>query len=295
MIIGILSRNPGLYSTQSLVIAGRKRGHRILVLDPYQCSQYILNSQPRMYYQSKPLTRLDAIIPRIGATATEIGASVIDHFVAAGVYTTTTAASLLKARNKWVCSQFLSTNGIAVPDACLHINSEFNDHVLRRFSFPLIIKLLKSTQGMGVVKANDKSQALNILEAFQRLDEQVIIQEFIQEARGSDIRVLVVDHKVVGVMKRQAKKDEFRSNLHQGATAKPTKLTADEEFIALNASRLLQLSVAGVDILRSDKGPLVLEVNASPGLEGIEQTTKISISEKIIEMIEQKAHHGAEL
>lgn len=292
MIIGILSRNPGLYSTQSLVIAGRKRGHRILVLDPFQCTQHISHGKPVLYYQSRPLIKLDAVIPRIGATATDFGASVIDHFTAAGVYTCTTSEALLKARNKWSCSQFLSSHGIAVPDACLHFNPEFNDYVLKKFKFPIIIKLLKSTQGLGVLKANDKNQAVNILEAFQRLEEQVILQEFIQEANGSDIRVLVVNDAIVGSMKRQAKKGEFRSNLHQGATARLIQLTRLEEAIALRATKLLKLEVAGIDILRSQRGPLILEVNASPGLEGIEQTTKVSISGKIIEMIEQRVSHG---
>ncbi len=292
MIISILSRNPGLYSTQSLVIAGRKRKHRILVLDPYQFSQHIHQNKPKLYYQSRAIPVLDAIIPRIGATATDIGASVIDHFTAAGVYSTTESSALLKARNKWSCSQFLSAHGIPVPDACLHFNLEHNESVLKKFKYPVIIKLLKSTQGMGVVKANDKGQALNILEAFQRLDEQVIIQEFIHEAKGSDIRVLVVNDTVVGAMKRQAKKGEFRSNLHQGASAKIIKLSPQEEMLALKAASLLKLDVAGIDILRSARGPLILEVNASPGLEGIEQTTKVSISEKIIEMIEQRVPHG---
>lgn len=294
MIIGILSRNPGLYSTQSLVVAGRKRGHRILVLDPFQCTQHIFQGKASLHYQSKPLIHLDAIIPRVGATATDLGASVIDHFTAGGIYSVTTSDALLKARNKWSCSQFLCAHGIPVPNACLHFNPEFNEIVLKKFKFPIIIKLLKSTQGLGVLKANDKNQAINILEAFQRLDELVIIQEFIEEARGSDIRVLVVNDQIVGTMKRQAKKGEFRSNLHQGATAKLTTLTKEEEALALKSASLLKLEVAGIDILRSNKGPLILEVNASPGLEGIEQTTKVSISGKIIELIEQRIAHGTE-
>ncbi|MEP7268976.1 MAG: RimK family alpha-L-glutamate ligase [Saprospiraceae bacterium] len=290
MIIGVLSRNPGLYSTQSLVIAGRKMNHRMLVLDPYQCSQLIDKGKHLLYYQAKPLLVLDAIIPRIGATATDIGASLIDHFVASKVYTTTTSDALLKARNKWACAQFLAHHDIAVPSACLHFNPEFNDLILKKFSYPLVIKILKSTQGMGVMKAETKMQALSILEAFQRLDEQVIIQEFIDEANRSDIRVLVVNGRVAGSMRRRARKGDFRSNLHQGGVAKPVKLSAEEESLALKATFLLKLDVAGVDILRSSRGPLVLEVNASPGLEGIEQTTKVSISEKIIQMIEEKVH-----
>ena len=288
MVLAILSRNPGLYSTQSLAIAGRKRNHRMLVLDPYHCSQLIVGGKPRLYYASRPLMRIDAIIPRIGATATDIGASVIDHFTSMGVYTTTTSDALLKARNKWSCSQFLAARGLPVPEACLHYNAEYNEKALQKFKYPLIIKLLKSTQGMGVLKANHKAQALNILEAFQRLDEQVIIQEFIPEVNGSDIRIIVVDGRVEGAMKRQAKKGEFRSNLHRGARAQAVKLTPEEESIAVSATSLLGLDVAGVDLLRSNRGPLILEVNASPGLEGIEQFLKTSISEKIIQLADSR-------
>jgi ribosomal protein S6--L-glutamate ligase len=292
MIIGVLSRNPGLYSTQSIVIAGRKRKHRMLVLDPYQCSQLIQDGKHKILYQSKPLIPLNAVIPRIGATATDVGASLIDHFNSLGIYTTTSSEALLRARNKWTCSQYLAGHNMPVPKSCLHFNSEFNLEILRKFTFPIVIKLLKSTQGMGVVKVADKAQALSVLEAFQRLDEQVILQEFISEAKGSDIRVLIVNGKIEGCMRRQAKPGEFRSNLHQGATAKPVKITSEEERIALKATELLRLDVAGVDILRSKKGPLILEINASPGLEGIEQTTGNSIADKIIEMIEQKTGNG---
>lgn len=288
MVIGILSRNPGLYSTQSLAIAGRKKNHRILVLDPFHCSQFLLGGKPVLYYSSKPMIKVDAVIPRIGATSTDIGASVIDHFTAMGIYSTATSNALLKARNKWSCSQFLASQGLPIPEACLHFNPESNEKVLRKFTYPVIIKLIKSTQGLGVLKANHKEQAMNILEAFQRIDEQVIIQEFISEVQGSDIRIIVIDGKVEGAMKRQAKKGEFRSNLHQGAKAKPVKLNPEEEALAIRTTELLGLDVAGVDLLRSDRGPLILEVNASPGLEGIEQTTKISIAEKIIELIERR-------
>ena len=288
MIIGILSRNPGLYSTQSLAIAGRKKNHRILVLDPYHCTQYILGGKPVLYYPSNPLIRLHAIIPRTGATSTDIGASVIDHFNAMGVYSTATSEALLRARNKWSCSQFLASHQMPIPEACIHFNPESNEKILKKFNYPVIIKLIKSTQGLGVMKANHKEQAMNILEAFQRIEEQVIIQEFISEVKGSDIRIIVIDGKVEGAMKRQAKKGEFRSNLHQGARAKPVKLTVEEEQLAIRTTELLGLDVAGVDLLRSDRGPLILEVNASPGLEGIEQTIKSSISEKIIELIERR-------
>lgn len=289
MVIGVISRNPGLYSTQSIVVAGRRRGHRMLVLDPYLCSQLLIHDKHIVLYDSKTLPKLDAIVPRIGATATEVGASLIDHFVSKGIYSTTASDSLLKARNKWTCSQFLLKHGLAVPYSCLHFNAEQNTQILKKFSFPVVIKILKSTQGMGVVKAENKRQALAVLEAFQRLDEQVIIQEFIGEAKGSDIRILIVNGKIEGCMKRQAKPGEFRSNLHQGATARPVKLTKEEAKIALHATELLKLDIAGVDLLRSSRGPLILEVNASPGLEGIEQTTQKSISDKIIEMIEQKS------
>lgn len=292
MVIGILSRNPGLYSTQSLAIAGRKKNHRVLVLDPYHCTQFILGGKPVLHYSSKPLIGLDAVIPRIGATSTDIGASVIDHFIAMGVYSTATSEALLKARNKWSCSQFLAAHGLPIPEACIYFNPESNEKILKRFRYPVIIKLIKSTQGLGVLKANHKEQAMNILEAFQRIDEQVIVQEFISEVKGSDIRIIVIDGKVEGAMKRQAKKGEFRSNLHQGAIARPVKLYPEEEQLAIRTAQLLGLDVAGVDLLRSDRGPLILEVNASPGLEGIEQTTKSSISDKIIELIERRLHIG---
>lgn len=285
----ILSRNPALYSTQSLIVAGRKKGHFVRVVDHIYCDLMIENSMNEVYYNNVPLRNFDAIIPRIGSTATDYGAAVIRQFEAQGIYTTLTSQALLKARNKLTCLQLLAGHGISIPKTLLTNNMLLLPHMLDRLGGnPMVIKLINSTQGIGVILSESKKNAETTIEALQKLKEKFIIQKYIKEAQGADIRIFVVDGEIAASMKRQAKPGEFRSNLHRGASSIKITPTKEEMKVALKASKLLGLQVAGVDILRSKNGPLVLEVNASPGLEGIEGTTGVDIATRIIELTERQ-------
>lgn len=287
----ILSRNAALYSTQSLIVAGRRRGHYVRVVDHMYCDLIIHNRSNEVYYNNIPLRDFDAIIPRIGSTATDYGAAVIRHFEGQKIYTTLTSEALLKARNKLTCLQILTAAGIQVPKTLLTNNMLLLPNMLDRLGeTQSIIKLTSSTQGIGVILTESKKNTETTIEALRKLREKFIVQEFIEEAKGADIRIFIVDGEIVASMKRQAKPGEFRSNLHRGATSTPVKISDEEAELALKSTRILGLSVAGVDILRSKKGPLILEVNASPGLEGIETTSGVDIARKIIEMIEKDAN-----
>lgn len=288
MNIIILSRNASLYSTDSLVIAARKRNHYVRVIDHMMCDLIIENAQSKILFNNQPVNRVDAIIPRIGSTATSYGAAVIRQFESQGIFTTLGSDPLLKARDKLSCLQILESQGIAVPKTIYCSNQYTMPYLLEQMGeYPVIIKLISGTQGMGVILAENKTNAESILEAFHVTKEKVILQKFIKEAKGADIRALVVGGEVVGAMKRQARAGDFRSNLHRGATSELVKLTAQQEEVALKATKILGLNISGVDMLITDAGPLVLEVNASPGLEGIEGTTKVDISGKIITFIEK--------
>jgi len=290
MNVLILSRNPALYSTQSLIVAGRRRGHFVRVVDHIYCDLMIESRQNEVYYNNLPLRNFNAIIPRIGSTATDYGAAVIRQFESQNIYTTLTSDALLKARNKLTCQQLLSAQDIGVPKTLLTNNMLLLPHMLDRLgSYPMVIKLINSTQGIGVILTESKKNAETTIEALQKLKEKFIIQKFIKEAQGADIRIFIVDGEIVASMKRQAKPGEFRSNLHRGASSVKITPTKDEARVALKAVKVLGLAVAGVDILRSKNGPLVLEVNASPGLEGIEGTTGVDIAGKIIELAERNA------
>ena len=290
MNILILSRNPALYSTQSLIVAGRKRGHFVRVVDHIYCDLMIEARQNEVFYNNLPLREFHAIIPRIGSTATDYGAAVIRQFESQEIYSTLTSDALLKARNKLTCQQLLSAKGIAVPKTLLTNNMLLLPHMLDKLgSYPMVVKLINSTQGIGVILTESKKNAETTIEALQKLKEKFIIQKFIKEAKGADIRIFIVDGEIVAAMKRQAKPGEFRSNLHRGASSIQVKPTNEEAKVALKAVKILGLQVAGVDILRSNNGPLVLEVNASPGLEGIEGTTGVDIASKIIELVERNA------
>ena len=288
MNIKIISRNSNLYSTQRLMEAARKRDHTIEVIDPLKCNLIIEKKHPSIFYKSNMLEGTDAVIPRIGASVTFFGTAVVRQFEMMGVFTTTESQALVRSRDKLRSLQVLSRARLGMPKTVFTNYSknvgEVIDHV---GGAPLIIKLLEGTQGLGVVLAETKNAAESVIEAFNGLQARVIIQEFIKEAGGADIRVLVVDGHVVGAMKRQGKEGEFRSNLHRGGTASIIELTDEEENAAIKAAKVMGLGVAGVDLLQSSRGPLILEVNSSPGLEGIEKATGKDIAKTIIRYIER--------
>lgn len=288
MNIKILSRNSNLYSTQRLVEAAKKRNHKVEVIDPLKCDLIIEKKHPSIFYRGRQLVETDAVIPRIGASVTFYGTAVVRQFEMMGVFTTTESQSLVKSRDKLRSLQLLSRARLGLPKTVFTNYSkdvgEVIDHV---GGAPLIIKLLEGTQGLGVVLAETKNAAESVIEAFNGLQARVIVQEFIKEAGGADIRALVVDGHVVGAMKRQGKEGEFRSNLHRGGTASVIQLSDEEENAAIKAAKAMGLGVAGVDMLQSARGPLILEVNSSPGLEGIEAATGKDIAKSIIRYIER--------
>ncbi|MEZ4995520.1 MAG: RimK family alpha-L-glutamate ligase [Saprospiraceae bacterium] len=288
MNIAILSRGPQLYSTQSLFRAGRRRGHFMHLLDHARCNLVMEDGQFRILDQGRILPPIDAVIPRIGASVTNIGAAVIAHFENMDVFTVATSEALLRARDKMRCLQYLQRKGLPIPTTVLVGNTEELPILIDRIGgFPIVIKLLESTHGAGVLLSHTLANAKATIEAFHRLNERVTIQEFIREAHGADLRAFIVDGEIVASMKRQALEGEFRSNLHRGASASVELLTEQEQDIVLRAAEVMGLAVAGVDILRSDRGPLIMEVNASPGLEGIEKTTDVDIAGKIINYVER--------
>lgn len=283
----VLSRNPALYSTHSLVMAARRRGHNVRVVDHMRCDLVLEKDEPQVYYQYEKIGNVDAIIPRIGSSATEYGSAVIRQFELMGVFTAVKSGALLRSRDKLSCLQILAANGLGVPKSVISNNLGTFQFLLDKIGEPLVVKLLNSTQGLGVILAENKNSAESIMEAFYKLKEQVIAQEFIKEAGGADIRIFIVDGQIVGVMERQAKPGEFRSNLHRGASSRVVELTLEEELVAKKTAEIMRMQVAGVDMLRSDRGPLIMEVNASPGLEGIEGTTGVDIAGKIIQFVER--------
>lgn len=288
MNIKILSRNSNLYSTQRLIEAAKKRNHNVEVMDPLKCDLIIEKKKPSVFYKGKMITNTDAVIPRIGASVTFYGTAVVRQFEMMGVFTTTESQALVRSRDKLRSLQVLSRARLGLPKTVFTNYSkdvgEVIDHV---GGAPLIIKLLEGTQGLGVVLAETKNAAESVIEAFNGLQARVIVQEFIKEAGGADIRALIVDGHVVGAMKRQGKEGEFRSNLHRGGTATVIELSDEEENAAIKAAKAMGLGVAGVDMLQSSRGPLILEVNSSPGLEGIEQATGKDIAKSIIRYIER--------
>ena len=289
MNIAILSRGPGLYSTQNLLRTGLSRGHHVRVLDHMRCNIVIEKDCPIIYYGNEVLTNVDAIIPRIGASVTFYGAAIVRQFELMGVHSATSSDGLLRSRDKLRCLQLLSTGGLGMPKTVFSDHTGSAEDLVRAVGgCPVVIKILSGTHGMGVVLAGTKQAAVSMIDAFNSLKERVLVQEFINEARGTDIRAFVVDGKVVAAMKRRAQPGEFRSNLHQGGTAVAIKLTVEEEKTALDAARILGLKVAGVDMLPSNRGPLILEVNPSPGLEGITKTTGVNVAARIIESIERE-------
>lgn len=288
MKIAILSRDPNLYSTRRLVEAGEKRGHLVDVIDHLACNIEIEQANPSLFYKEDYLKDYDAVIPRIGASVTFFGTAVVRQFEMMNVFTAVTSSGLTDSRDKLRSLQLLTKHGIGMPKTVFTDYSKNVDNVIQSAGgAPVVLKLLEGTQGIGVVLAESTKVAQSVLEAFNGLKARVMVQEFIKEANGCDIRAFVVDGKVVGATKRQAAKGEFRSNLHRGGTAKTISLTQEEEETAILAAKALNLGVAGVDMLQSDRGPLVLEVNSSPGLEGIEKATKYDIAGEIIEYLER--------
>tara|TARA_R110002124_G_scaffold287253_1_gene471897 strand:+ start:1742 stop:2617 length:876 start_codon:yes stop_codon:yes gene_type:complete len=288
MNIVILSRNPNLYSTSRLVEEARGRGHSVEIIDPLKCDIIIEKEKPTIYYRDRYLDYVDAIIPRIGASVTFYGCAVVRQFEEMGVFTIASSDAILRSRDKLKSLQRLSKAGIGMPKTVFTNYSRDVEEVIEHVGgTPVIIKLLEGTQGLGVVLAESKNAAESVLEAFNGLQARVIVQEYIKEAKGADLRALVVDGQVVGAMKRQGKEGEFRSNLHRGGSANIIKLDHDELKLAMNAAKVLKLPVCGVDMLQSSRGPLLLEVNSTPGLEGIEAATSKNIARAIITFIER--------
>jgi ribosomal protein S6--L-glutamate ligase len=290
MNIAILSRDARLYSTKRLKQAGEARGHRVEIIDHMKCVLFIEKKNPMVLYQGRRLDYFDAIIPRIGASVTFYGAAVVRQFEMMKVFTAIESQALIRSRDKLRSLQILSRAGLGLPKTIFMDYTRETEGIVEAVGgAPVVIKLLEGTQGLGVVLAENKKAAQSVIEAFHGLHARIIVQEFIKEAKGSDIRAFVVNGEVVGAMKRQAKEGEFRSNLHRGGTAKVVKLTKQEKHSAITAAKKMGLGVAGVDMLPSNRGPLILEVNSSPGLEGIEGATKVDIAGKIYQFIEKNA------
>jgi ribosomal protein S6--L-glutamate ligase len=287
MNIAILSRGGGLYSTKSLLRAGEIRNHNMEVLDPDYCVLSVEEGKAHLLYHGELVDDLHAVIPRIGASNTYFGSSLVRHFEAIGVFCVVTSDAIIKSRDKWTSFQILTQSGVAVPKTMLAHAVNYEEQLRSFGSNPMIIKLLEGTHGNGVILAETFQSALAIVETLQTAGVKFLFQEYISESKGADVRAIVVDGVVVAAMKRQCKEGDFRSNLHRGGTSEVIKLNYEEESIALRAAKALKLGVCGVDILQSNRGPLVLEVNSTPGLEGIETTTGKNISKSIIGYIER--------
>lgn len=290
MKIAILSRNKNLYSTRRLKEAAIDRGHEAVVIDHLGCSLIGEHQNPRVIYNGKDLSDVDAIIPRIGASVTFYGTAVVRQFEMMKVFTVNSSIAIVRSRDKLRSLQIFSRHDIGIPKTIYTNHPKKLDPLINEIGgAPVVIKLLEGTQGIGVVLAETKKAAKSVVEAFHGLNANMLIQEFIAEAGGADIRAFVVNGKVVGAMKRQGAEGEFRSNLHQGGSATAVKLTRQQRSVALAAAKAMGLNMAGVDMIESDRGPLVLEVNSSPGLEGIEKATGKNIAGEVIKYIEANA------
>ena len=287
MNIAILSRNKNLYSTNRLFNAGTKRGHRIDVIDYLRCYINIGENQTAIYYDGKKLGRYDAVLPRIGASQTSYGTAIVRQFEMIGDFVINKSDAIKSSRDKLRSLQVLAKHGIDMPITGYASHTmDIHDVIEKVGKTPLIMKLLQGTQGNGMVLAETMKAAESVMNAFKQVDADILIQEFIKESSGIDIRVIVVGKKVVAAMQRVALEGEFRSNVHRGAVTKHINLTSEEEEIAIKSTKILGLSVAGVDLMRSKRGPLVLEVNSSPGLQGIELLTGADVAGEIISFIE---------
>lgn len=283
MKIAILSRRPSLYSTKRLVEAAQERGHTVRVINTIRCYMNITSHQPSVHYKGESLEGFDVVIPRIGASVTFYGAAVLRQFEMMGVATLNSSFAITRSRDKLRSMQLLSKRGIGLPTTGFADSpDDINDLIKMVGGPPLVIKLLEGTQGIGVVLAETKQAAKSVIEAFLGLKAHIMIQEYIKESNGADIRCFVIGNKVVAAMHRQAGHGEFRSNLHRGGEAKLIKITPQERAMAIRAAKIMGLTVAGVDLIRSNRGPLIMEVNSSPGLEGIEKATGKNIAQQII-------------
>ncbi len=292
MKIAILSRKKSLFSTRRLKEAGEQRGHQVSVIDYLRCYMDITSHSPKVIYQGHPI-EVDAVIPRIGASNTFYGTAVVRQFEMMGVFSVNESQAIARSRDKLRCLQLLSRQGIGLPvTGFAHSTKDIDGLINLVGGAPLVIKLLEGTQGIGVVLTETQKAAESVIEAFRGLDANILVQEFIKEAGGSDLRAFVVGDKVVATMMRKAAAGEFRSNLHRGGSAEKVRLTPEERSTAVRSARAMGLRVAGVDMLRSNHGPVVMEVNSSPGLEGIETATSIDVAGKVIEFIEKEAKPG---
>lgn len=288
MKIAILSRNAKLYSTRRLIEAAKERGHEVRVLDALRCYMNITSHRPSIHYKGEDLSGFDAIIPRIGASVTFYGTAVLRQFEMMGVYPLNESVAVSRSRDKLRAAQLLSRKGIGLPiTGFANKPDDINDLIKMVGGAPLVIKLLQGTQGIGVVLAETRKAAETVIESFLGLNISVLVQEFIGEAGGSDIRCFVIGDKVVAAMKRQGAEGEFRSNIHRGGSASLVRITPEERSTAVRAAKTMGLNVCGVDILRSNHGPVVMEVNSSPGLEGIEAATGKDVASQIIAFIEK--------
>ncbi len=286
MNIAIISRGETLYSTQSILKAGTERDHVMEVLDPSHCALSIENGKSVVRYHEELVEDLDAIIPRVGASNTYFGTSLVRHFNAMGVFTVVSADAILQSRDKWTCTQLLAKANVPIPKTILGMNSNIASLLSNFKNKPVIIKILEGTHGNGVILAETYLNALSTIETLKTAGIKFLLQEYISESKGTDLRVIVVDGVVVTAMKRQSMEGDFRSNLHRGGSSEKIKLSPEEENVALRAAKAMRLGVCGVDILQSNRGPLVLEINSSPGLEGVEKTTGTNVSKSIISYIE---------
>ncbi|KLV04652.1 ribosomal protein S6 modification protein [Photobacterium aquae] len=290
MKIGILSRNANLYSTRRLIEASEARGHEVKVIDALRCYMNINSEKPQIHFQGEELSDFDAIIPRIGASVTFYGTAVLRQFEMMGVYPVNESVAITRSRDKLRSMQLLSRKGVGMPITGFASKPGDTKDLLHMVGgAPVVIKLLEGTQGIGVVLAETQKAAESVIEAFMGLKANIMVQEFIKEAGGADIRCFVIGDKVIAAMKRQGAEGEFRSNLHRGGSASLVKISPQERRTAIAASKIMGLNVAGVDLLRSERGPLVMEVNSSPGLEGIETATGKDVAGMIVEFIEKNA------
>lgn len=294
MKIGILSTNAKLYSTKRIVEEGEKRGHEIEVIHTTRSYIDISTKRPMVLYKDRELDDFDAVIPRIGASITFYGLAILRQFEMMGVYAMNESVAIGRSRDKLRALQILSRKGIGLPRTTFGYSTQMSTDLIKLVgNAPLVLKLLQGTQGKGVVLAETNQAAESVIEAFREVQTHILVQEFVKEARGQDIRCFVIDGKVVASMLRTAKKGEFRSNIHKGGTSEIVKITPEERDTAIKSAKAMGLNVAGVDLLRSASGPKVMEVNSSPGLEGIEKITGVNIASLLIEFIEKNAVHGS--
>ena len=292
MDIAILSVSLNVHSTRRIAEEAQKAGHYIELIDHTRCSVKLGDGKPQIYLGEEIVTNeFEAIIPRIGAKVTRHGADIVKQFELNNVFSTARSLGITRARNKVRTLQIMARKGIPIPETLFSINPDNIEEQIKLLGGPpVIIKLQEGTHGQGVILAESKKSAKSIIDTFYKMDTSILLQRYIEEANGEDIRIIVVGNKVVASMKRTSDIDDFRSNVHRGADTEPIQPTAKEQYIALNATKYLGLGVAGVDLMRSKKGPVLIEVNASPGLKGIEAATKINVAEHIIKFVERNAH-----